>query len=139
MANEEDKNFQSNESDVSLCAFALTDCVVRVESQSAKYLRAVHRTALELAVPNLFGFEVGGFWLTPVQLDQLRMLPECYPASEINLARRAVEAYLYAQTHELQRLDVKQTGPIRKTNTEPGAVAPGFVPGCRLRSKHGPS
>ena len=138
MANEEDNNLQSNASDVSLCAFALTDCVVEIESKSAKYLRAVHRTALELAVPNLFGPEIGGFWLTPEQLLQLRRLSECYPSPESDFVRRAVEAYLYAQTHELQRLDVKQTAkPQReprhnpKTNTEPGAVATGFVDsGC---------
>ena len=97
MANEEDLDHQGNLSDVVLCAFALTDCVVRVDSQLAKYLRAVHRTALELAVPNLFGLETGGFWLTPTQLEQIRMLPECYPASEIDQARCAVEAYLTAQ------------------------------------------
>ena len=93
--------FQNNVSDVKLCAFALADCVVHIESQSAKYLRAVHRTALELAVPNLFGVEIGGFWLKPDQVDQLRKLPDCYPANELDLVRRAVEAYLAAQTKEL--------------------------------------
>ncbi len=92
-------------SDVMVCAFALNDCVVEIESCAAKYLRAVHRAALELAVPNLFGWEIGGFWLTPVQLDQLRKLPECYPASEVYLVRRAVEAYLLAQTEELNWVD----------------------------------
>ena len=91
--------------DVMLCAFALTDCVVHIESHSAKYLRAVHRTALELALPNLFGSEIGGFWLKPAQIDQLRKLPDCYPANEINFVRRAVEAYLSAQTNELKWLD----------------------------------
>jgi hypothetical protein len=98
--NRDDLHLQSNASDVTLCAFALTDCVVHIESQSAKYLRAVHRTALELAVPNLFGADIGGFWLKPAQIDQLRKLPDCYPASEVNLVRRAVEAYLLAQTEE---------------------------------------
>jgi len=93
--------FQNNVSDVKLCAFALADCVVHIESQSAKYLRAVHRTALELAVPNLFGAEIGGFWLKPDQVDQLRKLPDCYPANELDLVRRAVEAYLAAQTKGL--------------------------------------
>jgi hypothetical protein len=97
MPAEEDPNLQSNLVDVSLCAFALTDCVVEIESHSARYLRAVHRTALELAVPNLFGPHIGGYWLTPTQLDQLRMLPECYPASEVQLVRRAIEAYILAQ------------------------------------------
>ena len=98
MANREDFNLTSKVSDVMLCAFALTDCIVHIESQSAKYLRAVHRTALELAVPNLFGPELGGFWLKPDQIVQLRSLPDCYPANESHFVRRAVEAYLLAQT-----------------------------------------
>ncbi len=101
MDNKEDLNLQSNASDVKLCAFALTDCIVHIESQSAKYLRAVHRTALELAVPNLFGSEIGGFWMKSDQVDQLRKLPDCYPANEITFVRRAVEAYLIAQTEDL--------------------------------------
>ena len=101
MANTEDFDLQSNVSDVKLCAFALTDCIVHIESQSAKYLRAVHRTALELAVPNLFGSEIGGFWLKADQIDQLRKLPDYYPANEIDFVRRAVEAFLLAQTEEL--------------------------------------
>jgi len=101
MATREVPAFQNNVSDVMICAFALADCVVHIESQSAKYLRAVHRTALELAVPNLFGVEIGGFWLKPDQVDQLRKLPDCYPANEISFVRQAVEAYLAAQTKEL--------------------------------------
>jgi hypothetical protein len=101
MAAREVPTFQNNVSDMRLCAFALADCVVHIESQSAKYLRAVHRTALELAVPNLFGVEIGGFWLRPEQVDQLRKLPDCYPANEISFVRQAVEAYLAAQTKEL--------------------------------------
>jgi hypothetical protein len=100
MLNKEDID-QRSASDLTLCAFALSDCTVEIESQLAKYLRAVHRTALELAVPNLFGFEIGGFWLTPAQLSQLRRLPECYPANEIDLVKRAVETYLRAQTDGL--------------------------------------
>jgi hypothetical protein len=100
MVSKEDTD-QRGTSDLTLCAFALADCTVEIESQLAKYLRAVHRTALELAVPNLFGFEIGGFWLTPAQLSQLRRLPECYPANEIELVKRAVETYLLAQTEEL--------------------------------------
>jgi hypothetical protein len=107
MANTEDFDLQSNVSNVKLCAFALTDCIVHIESQSAKYLRAVHRTALELAVPNLFGSEIGGFWLKADQIDQLRKLPDCYPANEIEFVRRAVEAYLLAQTEELGWLHVR--------------------------------
>ena len=101
MTNREELLLQNNVSDVRLCAFALADCVVHIELQSAKYLRAVHRTALELAVPNLFGVEIGRFWLRPDQVDELRKLPDCYPANEIDLVRRAVEAYLAAQTKEL--------------------------------------
>ena len=104
MANREDFNLKSNASDVMLCAFALTDCIVHIESQSAKYLRAVHRTALELAVPNLFGPEIGGFWLKPDQIMQLRRLPDCYPANESDFVRRAVEAYLLAQTEGIKCL-----------------------------------
>lgn len=107
MATREVPAFQNNISDVVLCAFALADCVVHIELQSAKYLRAVHRTALELAVPNLFGTEIGGFWLRPDQVDQLRKLPDCYAANEIDFVRRAVEAYLAAQTKELVPLDQK--------------------------------
>lgn len=101
---DDDRNLRDVKSEVAVCAFALTDCVVEIESHSAKYLRAVHRTALELAVPNLFGAEIGGFWLASDQLFQLRKLPDCYPASEIEMVRRAVEAYLSAQTHELGEL-----------------------------------
>ena len=101
MANREELVLQNNVSDVRLCAFALADCIVHIELQSAKYLRAVHRTALELAVPNLFGVEIGGFWLKPDQVDQLRKLPDCYPANEISFVQQAVEAYLLAQTGSL--------------------------------------
>lgn len=101
MAIREKSGLQNNLSDLNLCAFALADCVVHVESESAKYLRAVHRTALELAIPNLFGVEIGGFWLRPEQVDQLRKLPDCYPANEFSFVRQAVEAYLLAQTGSL--------------------------------------
>jgi hypothetical protein len=101
MANREELVLKNNLLDVVPCAFALADCVVHIDLQSAKYLRAVHRTALELAVPNLFGVEIGGFWLKPDQIDQLRKLPDCYPVNEIDFVRRAVEAYLAAQTKEL--------------------------------------
>jgi hypothetical protein len=104
MANPKDVDPTSNASDVFLCAFALSDCIVQVDSQIAKYLRAVHRTALELAVPNLFGLEIGGYWLTSAQIDQLRKLPDCYPSNEINFVTRAVESYLLAQTEGLSTL-----------------------------------
>ncbi len=91
----------SSESDVIFLGFALSDCVVEIDKEAAKYLRAVHRTALELAIPNRFGIEVGGFWLMPEQLEQLRRLPECYPMNESALVRRALKAYVLAQSHEL--------------------------------------
>lgn len=100
---------QDNKSDVLLCAFALTDCVVHITAPAAKYLRAVHRTALELAVPNLFGPEIGGFWLQPDQILQLRQLPDCYPANESELVARAVQAYLLAQTLELSWIESNKT------------------------------
>jgi hypothetical protein len=110
MGNPEDVYLQNNASDVMLCAFALADCVVHVDPQIAKYLRAVHRTALELAVPNLFGLEIGGYWLTSAQINQLRKLPDCYPSTEINFVRRAVESYLLAQTEELSTMPASHAG-----------------------------
>ena len=110
MSKTEATELQCNLADVKFCAFALSDCVVHVPPQSAKYLRAVHRTALELAVPNLFGLEIGGYWLTPDQIDQLRKLPECYPANEVDLVRNAVETFLLAQTANVEWLKPKPQG-----------------------------
>ena len=107
MTESEATDLNSNLADVSFCAFALSDCVVQVSPGSAKYLRAVHRTALELAVPNLFGFEIGGYWLTQDQINQLRKLPECYPANEVDLVTNAIEAFLKAQTSKLEWLEGK--------------------------------
>jgi hypothetical protein len=90
-----------DQSDLCFVAFALGDCTVKIDAQAAKYLRAVHRTALELAVPNYFGASVGGFWLTKEQIARLRALPEHYPANEAPDAARAVNAYLQAQLQEL--------------------------------------
>ena len=87
--------------EVEFVAFALADCIVDVEQKSAKYLRPVHRTALELAIHNRFGAEIGGFWLLAEQIDQLRKLPEYYPVNEARFVARAVEAYLRAQLPEL--------------------------------------
>lgn len=87
--------------EVEFVAFALGDCIVDVEQQAAKYLRPVHRTALELAIHNRFGAEIGGFWLMADQIDQLRKLPEYYPVNEAPFVARAVEAYLRAQLPEL--------------------------------------
>lgn len=88
------------ESEVELIGFALGNCVVEINEGSEKYLRVVHRTALELAVQNQFGVEVGGFWLLSDQIDQLGRLPEFYPADEAIKVRAAVEAYLEAQLKE---------------------------------------
>lgn len=90
-------DFRATESDVSFLGFALSDCLVEVDNNLTKYLRAVHRTALELATQNCFGSDVGGFWLLPEQIEQLRRLSEYYPAAEAPLVARTVEAYLQAQ------------------------------------------
>ena len=92
-----DQLSSANESEVELLGFALGDCTVEIDPESAKYLRAVHRTALELAVPNQFGVEVGGFWLMAEQISQLRQLPQYYPADEAQRVTKAVDAYLNAQ------------------------------------------
>ena len=83
-----------------LIGFAINDCVVEVDQPSTKYLRAVHRTALELAVHNCFGAEIGGFWLMGEQIRQLRKLSEYYSAEESPLVAQAIEAYLKAQLQE---------------------------------------
>ena len=90
-------DISQSESDVTFLGFALSDCVVEIDKEAARYLRAVHRTALELAVANRFGSEVGGFWLMPEQLEQLQRLPECYSQLEAPFVARAIEAYLVAQ------------------------------------------
>ena len=110
----EDDELPSNLSEVRFCAFALSDCVVQLKPESAKYLRAVHRTALELAVPNLFGAEIGGYWLKPDQINQLRKLPECYPATEVAFVRDAIEAFLLAQTAKLDWLEGSNRGEQHK-------------------------
>ena len=109
-------HFQSNLADLKFCAFALSECVVHVSPASAKYLRAVHQTALELAVPNLFGLEIGGYWLTSDQINQLRRLPECYPVNEVELVRNAIEAFLLAQTQAIQ---LPRAFHCLETSTEP--------------------
>jgi hypothetical protein len=88
---------QSEQSEVEFLGFALSDCTVNVSQAEAKYLRLVHRTALELAVQNHFGVEVGGFWLMADQIEQLRKLPSYYSTDEAVLVRKAIEAYLAAQ------------------------------------------
>jgi hypothetical protein len=91
----------SIESDVAFIGFALSDCTVELDPQSAKYLRPVNRTALELATHNRFGSEIGGFWLMHEQIAKLRNLPAYYPPNEAPFVARAVEAYLRAQLREL--------------------------------------
>ena len=94
------------QSEVEFLGFAISDCTVRLNNSAAKYLRVVHRTALELAVQNQFGVDVGGFWLLADQIEQLRKLPLYYSNNEAELVRDAVEAYLVAQleTFYLQKL-----------------------------------
>lgn len=89
--------YTTTESEVELLGFALSNCVVEIDPESAKYLRAVHRTALELAVQNQFGVEVGGFWLLADQISQLRRLPEYYSPNEARVVAEVVETYLSAQ------------------------------------------
>jgi hypothetical protein len=87
-------------SDVEFLGFALGDCTVNLDEASSKYLRVVHGTALELAVHNQFGADVGGFWLMSSQIHQLRQLPEYYSPDEAPLVEFAIEAYLAAQLRE---------------------------------------
>ena len=88
------------ENEVEFLGFALSDCTVNLDAASAKYLRVVHGTALELAVHNQFGAEIGGFWLLAPEISQLRRLPEYYSPDEAPLVEFAVEAYLAAQIRE---------------------------------------
>ena len=90
------------DSEVEFVGFALNDCTVELDQSSAKYLRLVHGTALELAVHNQFGADIGGFWLLTSQINQLRRLPEYYPPHEARLVEFAVEAYLAAQIRGLK-------------------------------------
>jgi hypothetical protein len=85
------------ESEVVFLGFSLNECNVEVCFDSARYLRVVHRTALELAIHNAFGVEIGGFWLTAEQIVQLRSLQDYYPPDEAQLVAKAIEAYLTAQ------------------------------------------
>jgi hypothetical protein len=93
-----------SESEVVFLGFALNECTVQVQAGSAKYLRAVHRTALELAVQNSFGVEIGGFWLTLNEIAQLQSLSEYYPVNEAPLVAQAIEDYLVAQLDGIKKL-----------------------------------
>jgi len=90
------------ESDVEFVGFALGDCIVDLGPAAAKYLRVVHGTALELAVHNQFGADIGGFWLLSPQIHQLRRLPEYYSPDEAPLVEFAIEAYLAAQIRDFK-------------------------------------
>jgi hypothetical protein len=87
----------SRQTGLEFLGFALCECTVNLNQPEAKYLRLVHRTALELAVQNHFGVEVGGYWLMADQIEQLRKLPSYYSADEAVFVRKAIEAYLAAQ------------------------------------------
>jgi hypothetical protein len=93
-----------NQSEVEFVGFALSDCTVSIDQASAKYLRVVHGTALELAVHNQFGADIGGFWLLSAQISQLRRLSEYYSPDEAPLIEFAIEAYLAAQIRGAQDL-----------------------------------
>ena len=88
--------------EVEFVGFALGDCTVNIDPALAKYLRVVHGTALELAVHNQFGADIGGFWLLSDQINQLRRLPEYYSPDEAPLVEFAIEAYLAAQIRGLK-------------------------------------
>ena len=90
----------ANDSELEFLGFALSDCIVNLDPSSAKYLRVVHGTALELAVHNQFGADFGGFWLLSPQIIQLRRLSEYYSSDEAPLVEFAIEAYLAAQIRE---------------------------------------
>jgi hypothetical protein len=98
------KEAQELENEVEFVGFALTDCTVNIDNAASKYLRVVHGTALELAVHNQFGADIGGFWLLSDQIAQLRRLPEYYSPDEARLVEFAVEAYLAAQVRGVQPL-----------------------------------
>lgn len=93
--------------------FALGDCLVQADPQTEKYLRRVIRTALELAVYNRFGADVGGFWLMADQIAQLRKLPDYYSPDEAPIVARAVEMYLQAQLKEFYQTQTQESNCLR--------------------------
>jgi hypothetical protein len=100
LSDSEAASLKDVEPEISLIGFELADCEVKLDAASVKYLRAVHRTALELAIPNRFGLEAGGFWLTNEQIEQLRRLPDYYPPGEAATVAQTVEIYLKAQLRD---------------------------------------
>jgi len=101
-SNQQNGAGSTNESDVEFLGFALSDCTVNLDETSAKYLKVVHGTALELAVHNQFGADIGGFWLLAPQIDQLRRISEYYSPDEAPLVEFVIEAYLAAQIREIK-------------------------------------
>ena len=110
---EEDTAAIEDECELKFVGFALTDCNVQVSVEAVKYLRAVHSTALELAIHNHFGFEIGGFWLTTDQVTQLKSLCEYYPPGERTSVNETIEAYLLAQ---LKSVDTNFLRAVLKFN-----------------------
>jgi hypothetical protein len=86
-----------DQSELEFLGFALSDCTVNLDPSAARYLRVVHRTALELSVRNHFGAEVGGYWLLADQIEQLRKLTSYYAPEEAKVVHSVIEAYLAAQ------------------------------------------
>lgn len=99
----DDSTYSYSDSEITFIGFELSECVINVDAGKAKYLHAVHRTALELAVPNRFGIATGGFWLTTDQIEQLRRLPDHYPPGEAEAVAETIEIYLMAQCHLFKR------------------------------------
>lgn len=111
-----EKSLVRRETELVFLAFALRECTVKIASHSVKYVRAVHRTALELAIRNLFGVDIGGFWLTTDQIAQLQALSNYYPPKEAPFVSQAIEAYLAAQlsnTIDMQRTKSKRREIVR--------------------------
>jgi hypothetical protein len=102
MLHDDQSQQSTNENEIEFVGFALGDCTIDLEPASAKYLRVVHGTALELAVHNQFGAEFGGFWLLSPQISQLRRLPEYYSPDEAPRVEFAIEAYLAAQIRDFK-------------------------------------
>jgi len=96
----EDDELSDLDPEVSLIGFELAECVIKLDPAAAKYLRVVHRTALELAIPNRFGVEAGGFWLTNDQIEELRRLADHYPPGEAEAVAQTIEIYLRAQLRD---------------------------------------
>ena len=104
MSREKDTAEIGNESELRFVGFALTECDVQVSAEAVRYLRAIHGTALELAIQNYFGSDIGGFWLTAEQVAQLKSLCQYYPPGERRLVGEAIEAYLQAQLENIDEV-----------------------------------